>query len=128
MVADLRHVLFSPHNAICEYTMRRQNCLYFCVILLRHIFKNNNTQWDDNVLFFLSSYFRLFVSFTFLLYLRNENIRGLFDMYCVLYDISKAFDSNSQMDFTSLQSILRDLKNTISFSDSISEMRHGTLI
>ena len=41
-------------------------------------------------------------------------------MYCVLYDISKAFDSNSQMDFTSLKSILRDLKYTISISESIS--------
>ena len=56
------------------------------------------------------------------------SIRGLFDMYCVLYDISKAFDSNSQMVITSLQSILRDLKFTISISESISEMRHGTLI
>ena len=55
-------------------------------------------------------------------------IRGLFDMYCVLYDISKEFDSNSQMGITSLQSILRDLKYTISISESISEMRHGTLI
>ena len=55
-------------------------------------------------------------------------LRGLFDMYCVLYDISKAFDSNSQMDITSLQSILRDLKYTISISESISEMRHGMLI
>ena len=57
-----------------------------------------------------------------------SHVRGLFDMYCVLYDISKAFDSNSQMDITSLQSILRDLKYTISISESISEMRHGTLI
>ena len=57
----------------------------------------------------------------------NE-LRGLFDMYCVLYDISKAFESNSQMDITSLQSVLRDLKYTISISESISEMRHGTLI
>ena len=49
-------------------------------------------------------------------------------MYCVLYDISKAFDSNSQMDITSLPGILRDLKCTISIAESISEMRHGTLI
>ena len=49
-------------------------------------------------------------------------------MYCVLYNISKEFDSNSQMDITSLQSILRGLKYIISISESISEMRHGTLI
>ena len=49
-------------------------------------------------------------------------------MYCVLYNISKAFDSNSHMDIKSLQSTLRDLKFTFSISESISEMRHGTLI
>ena len=58
----------------------------------------------------------------------GPSIRGLFGMYCVLYDISKAFDSNSQMDITSLQCILRYFKYTISISGSISEMRHGTLI
>ena len=47
-------------------------------------------------------------------------------MYCVLNDISKAFDSNSQMNITSLQSIVRDLKYII--SEPIPEMRHGALI
>ena len=51
-------------------------------------------------------------------------------MYCVLYDISQAFDSNSQMDITfpkrKVLSVI--LKYTISISESISEMRHGTLI
>ena len=49
-------------------------------------------------------------------------------MYCVSYDISKAFDLCSQMDNRSLQSILRNLKYTISISEAIAEMRHGTLI
>lgn len=52
------------------------------------------------------------------------HIRGSFVIYCVFvwYDISKALDSNSELNVTSLQSILRGLKIIISISESISGM------
>lgn len=54
-------------------------------------------------------------------------LRGLFEMLCVLYDISKSFDSKSEMNITPLQSILLSLKYIISISEYLSKMRHGTL-
>lgn len=53
--------------------------------------------------------------------LYNWYIR-LFNMQCELYDISKAFDSYSKMNFTSFQSILCGWKDIITFFESISEM------
>jgi hypothetical protein len=48
-------------------------------------------------------------------------------MRCVLYDITKACDSNSQTEITPLQNILCGLEYIISISLSISEMRYSTL-
>ena len=46
-------------------------------------------------------------------------------MLCVLHDISKTFDSNSEMNITSLQSV--QIHN-FDLCNHFSEMPHGTLI
>ena len=53
-------------------------------------------------------------------------VRGLFDMKCVLFIILKR--TNDQINFTSLQSIIRGLIYITSVCESTSEMRHGRLI
>lgn len=49
-------------------------------------------------------------------------------MCFVRYPKLKSFDSNNEMNITSLQSISHGLKYIILISELISEMRHGSLI
>lgn len=48
-------------------------------------------------------------------------------MQCVLYEFQLSVYSNSTMNIASLLLSLRSLKYIISISESLSEMRHGTL-